>query len=132
MSNINQLLAKALSTTSEDEAVSCLRMARKKGKTLDTEVGGDYNGHDAKYWYEKAASFYKALKETGDNLEEAKTYRRMYHAEILTAMNQRGTIIKLEAEIKALKKIPSGWWHWHVMALQTVLIITLVILQLIH
>jgi len=118
MSNINQLLTKALSTTSEDEAVSCLRMARKKGKTLDTEVGGDYNGHDAKYWYEKAASFY----------EEAKTYRRMYHAEILTVMNQRSTIAELQAEIKALKKIR----HWHVMALQAVLIIALATPQLIH
>lgn len=27
----NQLMAKALSTTSEDEAISCLKMARKKG-----------------------------------------------------------------------------------------------------
>lgn len=30
----NQLLEKALSTTSEDEAIACLRMARKKGLKL--------------------------------------------------------------------------------------------------
>ena len=130
MSNINQLLAKALSTASEDEAVACLRMARKKGKTLDTEVSGDYNGHDAKYWYEKASSFYRTIKENGDNLETAKTYRRMYHSESLTVLNQRGTIIKLEAEIKALKNKPSGWWYWPVMVFQVMLIIVLV--QLIH
>lgn len=32
----NQLLEKALSTTSEDEAIACLRMARKKGLKLTT------------------------------------------------------------------------------------------------
>ena len=31
----NQLIAKALSTESEDEAVACLKMARKKGLKID-------------------------------------------------------------------------------------------------
>ncbi len=31
MSKVNQLLAKAMSTSSEDEAIACLRMARKQG-----------------------------------------------------------------------------------------------------
>lgn len=33
MSKIDQLLAKAMSTSSEDEAISCLRMARKQGSS---------------------------------------------------------------------------------------------------
>lgn len=32
----NQLIEKALSTTSEDEAIACLKMARKKGLKLTT------------------------------------------------------------------------------------------------
>jgi len=32
----SQLIAKALSTTSEDEAIACLRMARKKGEKIET------------------------------------------------------------------------------------------------
>jgi hypothetical protein len=36
----DQLLAKALSTDSEDEAIACLRMARKKGFKLGTSNGG--------------------------------------------------------------------------------------------
>lgn len=35
MSKVNTLLAKAMSTTSEEEAISCLRMARKHGSTTD-------------------------------------------------------------------------------------------------
>lgn len=35
----DQLLAKALSTDSEDEAVACLKMARKKGLKLGTSNG---------------------------------------------------------------------------------------------
>jgi hypothetical protein len=34
----NQLIAKALSTTSEDEAIACLRMARKKGLKADAPI----------------------------------------------------------------------------------------------
>jgi Mg2+ and Co2+ transporter CorA len=40
MATVNDLLAKAMSTSSEDEAIACLRMARKRGgtpsKTADT------------------------------------------------------------------------------------------------
>lgn len=66
---IDQLLAKALSTSSEEEAMSCLRMARKKnaGKTTNVNVEGagfpskstgEYNGRSAKYWYDKALGLY--------------------------------------------------------------------------
>lgn len=33
----NQIIEKALSTTSEDEAIACLKMARKKGLKLTTD-----------------------------------------------------------------------------------------------
>lgn len=54
MSNVNQLLAKALSTDSEEEAISCLRMARKKNG--DTSVQTDTQNDD--YWKSKAKYYY--------------------------------------------------------------------------
>lgn len=38
----NQLLSKALSTDSEDEAISCLKMARKKGLKLEGNINNRY------------------------------------------------------------------------------------------
>jgi hypothetical protein len=38
----NQLLSKALSTESEDEAISCLKMARKKGLKLEEDITRGY------------------------------------------------------------------------------------------
>jgi len=38
----NQLLSKALSTESEDEAISCLKMARKKGLKLEGDINNRY------------------------------------------------------------------------------------------
>lgn len=69
--SINQLLAKALSTTSEDEAMACLRMARKRGGKLeDSSAPVEYNGHDAKYWYDKAYKWYHQAKAQSDGLTQ--------------------------------------------------------------
>lgn len=123
--SINQLLSKAMSTASEEEAVACLRMARKKGKTFEA-IDGDYNGHDAKYWYEKAAFFYPKAKEHGEMLEAAQTYKRMYHNEALNVANQREKCRRLESEVQKLKDKPTGWWHYPVMATQLIALIVLV------
>lgn len=136
MSNINQLLAKAMSTTSEEEAMSCLRMARKKGKTFD--IGGStsdakYKDQTAKYWYEKAAHYYnEAKKRDGDLTREQQTqlYRMYKNAEdARVELNlQRG---RLEREISELKKVKSTKaWNMPVILLQAVIIIMLV--QFIH
>lgn len=37
MTKTEELLAKALSTSSEEEAIACLRMARKRGGTIDAQ-----------------------------------------------------------------------------------------------
>ncbi len=58
MSNVEQLLAKAMSTTSEDEAIACLRMARKRN--LGTAASTEYS---ADYWKQKAEQYYKIAKE---------------------------------------------------------------------
>ncbi len=128
MSNVNQLLAKAMSTTSEEEAMSCLRMARKKGKSFD--VGGDsgeYNGHSAKYWYEKAALYYNKAKEKSDglSLEQQNQLFRMYK----NAEDDRAKMSTekraLEKEVYALKNSNRGWWKFPVIMVQAMIIVLL-------
>lgn len=41
----NQLIAKALSTTSEDEAIACLRMARKRGARMVGDTSTKASSH---------------------------------------------------------------------------------------
>ena len=43
----NQLISKALSTTSEDEAVACLKMARKKGLKIEAADPNSVSLQDA-------------------------------------------------------------------------------------
>ena len=50
MTQIEQLLAKAISTDSEEEAIACLRMARKQGKSFT--AASSYKGKTAEQWYE--------------------------------------------------------------------------------
>jgi hypothetical protein len=130
MSNINQLLSKAMSTTSEEEAMSCLRMARKKGKTLDSDItSSDYNGHGAKYWYEKAALYYSKAKEKNDGLTAAqqKQLWDMYKNEEECVIRLRREKTLLQREINELKNKSDGrWWMVPVMAIQFILIIVLV------
>lgn len=90
MSQIDQLLAKALSTTSEEEAIACLRMARKKGgkyaptsKPKPIYTISTYGGHTAKEWRdaamqlrqesEKLVTSYIKLKETHNTVVTEKT-----------------------------------------------------------
>lgn len=61
MDKYNQLIAKAISTTSDDEALSCLRMAKKIGGTINIS-NGEYNGKTAEYWYDKAKNLYDTNK----------------------------------------------------------------------
>jgi uncharacterized protein (DUF3084 family) len=82
MSTTDQLIAKAMSTTSEDEAIACLRMARKKGGKVTQSFGQKseevtYNGHTAKYWYEKALAYYNYHKQN-NNSADYRTLKYLY------------------------------------------------------
>lgn len=130
MSAVNQLLAKALSTTSEEEAMSCLRMARKKTSTFDSPVSvstpTEYKGHDAKYWYDKASYYYTELKYNGS--EEVKRLWTLYHNEMEVAKKLVQDKIELEVKIRKMKIANQKVW-WYVM-FQFIMII--ILLQLIH
>lgn len=133
MSNVNQLLAKALSTTSEDEAMACLRMARKKGGRLeDSSSSSEYNGHGAKYWYEKAVMYYNKAKEKIDGLTPAQQQQlwNMYKSESDSVSRLRREKLTLESEVRKLKDQPTGWWKIPVIVFQFIVIIVLV--QFIH
>lgn len=133
MGNVKQLLVKALSTTSEEEAMACLRMARKKGGRLeDSSASSEYNGHGAKYWYDKAAMYYTKAKENSDglNLEQQRHLWNMYRNESAVASQLRTDKYNLQEEIRILKLRPrAGAWKIPVIIAQAGAI--LILLQLI-
>lgn len=97
--SVDQLLAKALSTSSEDEAISCLRMARKKnnGKTTNVNIKGDtahksgtYNGQSAEYWYVKARGYYNELKRAVDAAEAFQYRARRFEQRLDEARSNLG------------------------------------------
>jgi len=65
MSKVNQLLEKAISTSSEEEAVSCLRMARKhhKGGSVSVSANSTSDGKSAQYWKEQAHRYFNLAQE---------------------------------------------------------------------
>ena len=130
MSNINQLLAKALSTTSEDEAMACLRMARKKGGRLeDSSAPAEYNGHNAKYWYDKALKWYNEAKKKPQGLSQAQQQQlyKMYKSEEETVARLRQEKRALEKEVADLKDKNAGSsWKLPVIVFQALIIVVLV------
>lgn len=136
MSNVKQLLAKALSTTSEEEAMACLRMARKKGGRLeDSSASSEYNGHGAEYWYNKAVMYYNRAKEAIENRDGLSKVQQqqvwnMYKNESAVASRLREEKELLQKEIHALKlRPPAGTWKIPVIIAQAGVI--LILLQLI-
>jgi hypothetical protein len=130
MSNVNQLLMKAMSTTSEEEAMSCLRMARKKGNSFDsvTSTSSEYNGHGAKYWYDKAVLYYNRTKEDSNRLtaaQERQLWNMYKEADTNVARLAQEKNI-LERKLRDMELKPSGWWKLPVIVLQTIIIMFLV------
>lgn len=119
MSTTDQLIAKAMSTTSEDEAIACLRMARKKGGKVTQSFGQKseevtYNGHTAKYWYEKALAYYNYHKQNA-NSADFQTLKYMYDSlnrEHRILMNKEYSLKrehrKLQASNHSMKIIIGG------------------------
>lgn len=81
MSNVNQLLAKALSTTSEEEAIACLRMARKKngGATVQADNRDDaYWKNKAEYYYNLAIDWQRLARRACEEIESSqRNYQEM-------------------------------------------------------
>lgn len=129
----NQLLAKALSTTSEDEAIACLRMVRKRGGKLeDSGASTLYKGHDARYWHDLAYTFYREAKKPkapsdtlGLTQEEQKHLYRMYQDQVSRASRLTEEKRELESEIRKLKNGSNDSWKITVIMAQFLVIIVL-------
>ena len=89
MSQVNQLLAKAMSTASEDEAIACLRMARKKGKTADP-----VDTKDAEYWKNKAKEYY----------DHAIGYQRLYRSSSQSVSYWQNRVTDRDATERKLRR----------------------------
>ena len=121
MSKVDQLLAKALSTTSEDEAIACLRMARKQpGVEKTTTKQADANID----WYAKAEQYYKLAKDLQYSLNRSKgaheqTYKQMteFNSMYYRAYNQ---CQQLQIEIRELKR----WYKSRDLIIGTALVIS--------
>lgn len=110
MSTVNQLLSKAMSTTSEDEAIACLRMARKRENAgnIDAQVDDKHKDKSAEYWYKKAELYYKKAKEAADKLNAATSHVQVIIAS-LRASNTTNAVLSnknenLRREVDKLKK----------------------------
>lgn len=107
MSSTNQLLLKALSTDSEDEAISCLRMARKRGKAAELNSTSEYNGKSAEYWYNKAQHYYteaKQKKPEGLSKEQQTMLYNMYRNAEYEKLVLAKQLSDLQAEKNKLAK----------------------------
>ena len=104
----NQLIAKAISTTSDDEALACIRMAKKIGGEVQASVG-EYNGKTAEYWYDKAKKLYDNNKSYESSYEKVVRagYRLSSERDVLQkqVMEQASTIGKQRAKIIMLSGI---------------------------
>lgn len=99
---MNQLLSKALSTNSEEEAMACLRMARKKANGQTVNLGGSNKTETNKDWKDLANKYCRIAKERDAKMNK-------YHA---SALYYRSEMREARAQLAALKnkktKLPFG------------------------
>lgn len=102
MSNVDQLLAKAMSTASEEEAIACLRMARKRGGQPAETQSAD--SKDVSYWKNKAQYYYEAAvmwQKTAKIERESQSMWHKYYEESIVR-SRRLKVEKDSLEIKLL------------------------------
>lgn len=86
MSKVNQIIMKAFSSDSEDEAVSCFLMARKQFKKESTDVNIEasqkFNGKTAREWYDIATVIQRTSSVILDRQKETNNSTLKLHGEI--------------------------------------------------
>ena len=95
MAHIEQLLAKAMSTSSEEEAISCLKMARKHGNSV-VVASNTYNGKTAQYWHDSIVALSKEYSIIRDN------YRKLNNVKEKRTKELEDTIVRLYVAIPAV------------------------------
>lgn len=93
-----------MSTSSDDEAFACLKMARKKSNTLELNSGsGEYNGQSAKYWYDKAVSYYNVAKKKQENNGLSPEQQSMLYNLYKNAESEKMKLYGEAAELRRVK-----------------------------
>ena len=111
----NQLLSKALSTDSEDEAISCLKMARKKGLKLEEGINEGYYEGKLRDHAKDYTSVVSALE--GDIRDKLRLNDR-----------QRREIYRLEEKLQDAKDRLSSYEAWLILAAVAVAVELIVII----
>ena len=114
--SVNALLAKAMSTDSDEEAMSAFRMARKKNKgaTIEVNLGSDTQ------WKAKAREFHDAAVTYRDRYnathKEAMHFHKMASDYFLKNTEYRLEIVELKRTIRKLEaqngKISPHLWKY--------------------
>jgi hypothetical protein len=95
MSTVDQLLAKAMSTPSEDEAIACLRMARKRGIQPSVQPT-----HDIAYWKKKATEYYDAAISIQKTCRSAIASQELWKKHYQDAVRDRNLLKKEKDQLK--------------------------------
>lgn len=108
-SKTDLLIAKALSTDSEDEAIACLKMARKQGSSLTTTVPSK----SAEEWEALARKYHKIAYDNQENLKRVKTALKnaLLYQTVHSAYNtvHANDMSKLKQQLAASKSKVNKW-----------------------
>lgn len=132
MSKLVSVLNKALSTNSEDEAIACLRMARKTKQlipeqtTTATVVSDKYKGYSAKEWYTVAVGWkHKYNTEIGSQDIDYKYLYEYYDRAYHQTLNRNNELTKkiLTLHDKEVRK--TGFFTLAIIALNLIYLLLL-------
>ncbi len=108
-SKTDLLIAKALSTDSEDEAIACLKMARKQGTGLTTTAPSK----SAEEWEALARKYHKIAYDNQEDLKRVKAALKvaMLSQTMHSAYNtvQNNDVAKLQRQLADAKNRLSNW-----------------------
>lgn len=110
MTKVNQLLEKALSTSSEDEAISCLRLARKRhtGETVSVSPDSSTNTtkvSDGINWKIEAHKYYDIAIERDRLLSESRKRADYFMKEMTQAQIDRNMYHTLYLDAHSTKNL---------------------------
>ncbi len=107
MTKVNQLLEKALSTQSEEEAISCLRLARKRhtGETVTAAPTAASQSQEL-YWREQAQKYFRISQNYEQKVNKYMNLAVEYNNKFIVCYNDK---LKLEGSVRELKTIVQVW-----------------------
>ena len=107
MTKVNQLLEKALSTQSEEEAISCLRLARKRhtGEAVSAGTSAAVRSQEL-YWREQAEKYFRISQKYEQKATKYTNLAVEYNKKFMICYNDN---LKLEGSVRELKTTVQVW-----------------------